>query len=79
MSNRKFIRPKDVEDQYSIKVSTLSKQRQGKYGLPYHVVGRKKNNNRGGVILYNVDEVTEYINSKGRNTLYYQQQVRQTI
>ena len=70
MINRKFIRPKDVEDQYSIKVSTLSKQRQGKYGLPYHVVGRKKNNNRGGVILYNVDEVNEYINSKGRNTLY---------
>ena len=70
MSNRKFIRPKDVEDQYSIKVSTLSKQRQGKYGLPYHVVGRKKNNNRGGVILYNVDEVNEYINSKGRITLY---------
>ena len=70
MSNRKFIRPKDVEDQYSIKVSTLSKQRQGKYGLPYHVVGRKKNNDRGGVILYNVDEVNEYINSKGRNTLY---------
>ena len=70
MSNTRFIRPKDVEDQYSIKVSTLSKQRQGKYGLPYHVVGRKKNNNRGGVILYNVDEVNEYINSKGRNTLY---------
>ena len=70
MSNKKFLRPKDVEDIYSIKVSTLSKQRQGKYGLPYHVVGRKKNNNRGGVILYNVDEVNEYINSKGRNTLY---------
>ena len=68
--NKKFIRAKDVEDIYSIKVSTLSKQRQGKYGLPYHVVGRKKNNNRGGVILYNVDEVNEYINSKGRNTLY---------
>ena len=70
MSNTRFIRPKDVEDQYSIKVSTLSKQRQGKYGLPYHVVGRPKNKNRGGVILYNVDEVNDYINSKGRNTLY---------
>ena len=72
MSNisKKFLTPKDVENIYSIKVSTLSKQRQGKYGLPYHVVGRKKNNNRGGVILYNVDEVNEYINSKGRNTLY---------
>ena len=70
MSNPKFIRPKDVEDTFSIKVSTLSKQRQGKYGLPFHVVGRKKNQNRGGVILYNVDEVNDYINSKGSTTLY---------
>ena len=46
MSNKKFIRPKDVENIYSIKVSTLSKQRQGNYGLPYHVVGRKKNEQR---------------------------------
>ena len=70
MSNPKFIRPKDVEDNFSINVSTLSKQRQGKYGLPFHVVGRKKNKNRGGVILYNVDEVNDYINSKGSKTLY---------
>ena len=70
MSNPRYIRPKDVEDTFSIKVSTLSKQRQGNYGLPYHVVGRKKNNNRGGVILYNVDEVNDYINSKGSKTLY---------
>ena len=55
MSNPKYIRPKDVEDQYSIKVSTLSKQRQGKYGLPFHVVGRKKNQNRGGVILIHLN------------------------
>ena len=70
MSNRKFIRPKDVEYLFSIKVSTLSKQRQGKYGLPYTVVGRPKNKNRGGVILYNVDEVNDYLNKKGRSTLY---------
>ena len=70
MSNPKFVRPKDIEDIFSIKVSTLSKQRQGKYGLPFHVVGRKKNKNRGGVILYNVDEVNDYINSKGSKTLY---------
>ena len=68
--NKKFIRAKDVEDIYSIKVSTLSKQRQGKYGLPYTVVGRSKNKNRGGVILYNVDEVNDYLNKKGRSTLY---------
>ena len=70
MSNKKFLRPKDVEDIYSIKVSTLSKQRQGKYGLPYHVVGRKSNKQRGGIILYNVDEVNDYLNKKGRMTLY---------
>ena len=70
MSNKKFVRPKDIEDIFSIKVSTLSKQRQGKYGLPYTVVGRAKNKNRGGVILYNVDEVNDYLNKKGRSTLY---------
>ena len=70
MSNKKFIRPKDVEDIFSIKVSTLSKQRQGKYGLPYTVVGRARNENRGGVILYNVDEINDYLIKKGRLTLY---------
>ena len=70
MSFKKYLRPKDVEDIYSIKVSTLSKQRQGKYGLPYSIVGRKKNGQRGGVILYNVDDIEDYINKKGRSTLY---------
>ena len=70
MTVKKFIRPKDVEEIYSIKTSTLSKQRQGKYGLPFHVVGRKKNAQRGGVILYNVDEINDYLNKKGRLTLY---------
>ena len=70
MANKKFIRPKDVEDQFSIKVSTLSKQRQGKYGLPYTVVGRRKNKQKGGVILYNVDEINDYLTKKGRPTLY---------
>ena len=70
MSNKKFIRPKDVEDLFSIKVSTLSKQRQGKYGLPYTVVGRAKNKNRGGVILYNVDEVNDYLKRNSRSTSY---------
>ena len=70
MSNKKFVRPKDIEEQFSIKVSTLSKQRQGKYGLPYTVVGRAKNENRGGVILYNVDEINDYLDRKGRSTKY---------
>jgi|TARA_R100000664_G_C2727235_1_gene118846 hypothetical protein len=69
MSNKRFIRPKDVEKIYSIKVSTLSKQRQGKYGLPYHVVGRKKNKNRGGVILYSVDDIESQLKHK-RSAVY---------
>ena len=70
MSNAKFIRPKDVEDHFSIKVSTLSKQRQGNYGLPFHVVGRKKNKKRGGVILYNIDEVEQYLDKNHKGTRY---------
>ena len=70
MANTKFIRPKDVEEIFSIKTSTLSKQRQGKYGLPYTVVGRKRNEQRGGVILYNVDEINDYLHRKGKPTLY---------
>jgi hypothetical protein len=61
MTYKKFIRPKEVEDIYSIKVSTLSKQRQGKYGLPYTIVGRAKNKARGGVILYSIDDLNEYL------------------
>ena len=70
MSNKKYLRPKDIEELFSIKVSTLSKQRQGNYGLPFTVAGRAKNTNRGGVILYNVDDVNEYLNRKGKSTLY---------
>ena len=62
MSFKKYLRPKDVEDIYSIKVSTLSKQRQGKYGLPYSIVGRKKHGQRGGVILYSIDDINDFLN-----------------
>ncbi len=70
MANQQYIRPKQVEEIFSIKVSTLSKQRQGKYGLPFHVIGRKKNKQRGGVILYKVDEINEYLTKKGVPTTY---------
>ena len=69
MSNKKFLRPKEVEEIYSIKVSTLAKQRRGSYGLPFVVVGRRKNQSRGGVILYNVDDINERLNDQRRSTL----------
>ena len=67
MTFKKYLRPKEVEEIYSIKVSTLAKQRQGKYGLPFTVVGRKKNAQRGGVILYNVDLINERLNKNLEN------------
>ena len=70
MSNRKFFRPKEVAQVFGIKTSTLANQRGGKYGLPYTIVGRNPKKNRGGVILYNVDDIEDYINKKGRSTLY---------
>tara|TARA_R100000908_G_C3602975_1_gene57022 strand:- start:79 stop:291 length:213 start_codon:yes stop_codon:yes gene_type:complete len=70
MSNRKYYRPKEIEQVFGIKTSTLAKQRGGKYGLPYTIVGRNPKKNRGGVILYNVDEINEYMNKKGNSTLY---------
>jgi len=70
MSFKKFLRPKEIKEVYGINPSTLSKQRYGNYGLPYHVVGRKKEKNRGGIILYNVDEVENYLNKNHRGTRY---------
>ena len=71
MSFKKFLRPKEINEVYGINPSTLSKQRYGNYGLPYHVVGRKKNHQRGGVILYNVEEINDYINKRGRSPTLY--------
>ena len=62
MSFKKYLRPKDVEYIYSIKISTLAKQRQGKYGLPYSIVGRKKHKQKGGVILYSIDDINDFLN-----------------
>ena len=67
---KKYFRPKDIEQVFGIKESTLSKQRQGKYGLPFHVVGRKPHKNRGGIILYNIDEVENYLDKNKKKFKY---------
>ena len=68
--NKKYIRPKDVEEIYGIKESTLSRQRWGKYGLPFNIVGRAPSKRNGGIILYNVDEVEDYLNKNHMGTRY---------
>ena len=65
-----YMRTKEVEAVFSIKQSTLSKQRDGKFGLPFTVVGRNPKKNRGGIILYEVSDINEYLERKGKNTLY---------
>ena len=67
---KKYYRAKEIEEQFGINPSTLSRQRWGRYGLPFHVVGRKPNKRNGGVILYNIDDVEEYLNKNKKNTRY---------
>jgi hypothetical protein len=67
---QKYLRPNEVKELYGINPSTLSKQRNGKYGLPFHVVGRKPNKNRGGIILYKIDEVENYLSKNKRKFKY---------
>ena len=59
-TNRKYLRPSEVEEIYGIKQGTLTKQRSQGYGLPYVVIGRKPKKRKGGIILYAID-VIEYI------------------
>ena len=68
--NKKYLRPNEIKELYGINPSTLSRQRWGKYGLPYTVVGRKPKKSRGGVILYNVDEVEQYLDKNHKGTRY---------
>jgi|TARA_R100000700_G_scaffold22246_1_gene28939 hypothetical protein len=70
MEQKLYMRPKEVEAVFSIKQSTLSKQREGKFGLPFTIVGRNPKKNRGGIILYKVSDINEYLERKGKNTLY---------
>ena len=70
MEQKLYMRPKEVEAVFSIKQSTLSKQREGKFGLPFTIVGRNPKKNRGGIILYKVSDIHGYLERKGKNTLY---------
>ena len=46
-TNRKYLRPSEVEEIYGIKQGTLTKQRSQGYGLPYVVIGRKPKKRKG--------------------------------
>ena len=66
----KYLRPKQVKELYGINESTLTKQRSGKYGLPFRIVGRDPKKDRGGIILYSIDDIERYLNKNKRGTKY---------
>jgi len=57
LDQRKFLREKEVEAIWGIPRNTLRRQRWGDYGIPYSVVGRKKNKKKGGIVLYSLKDL----------------------
>tara|TARA_R110001592_G_scaffold191265_1_gene437420 strand:- start:388 stop:627 length:240 start_codon:yes stop_codon:yes gene_type:complete len=64
--NRKYLRPSEVEAIYGIKQGTLAKQRSQGFGLPYVIIGRKPNKRKGGIILYDVEDLDHACKSKNK-------------
>ena len=50
---RKYLKPKEVEELFGIKASTLRRQRWGDYGLPYFKLESQ--------ILYSIDELNKLL------------------
>jgi len=57
LDKRLFLRPKEVEDIFGIKESTLRRQRTGNYGFPFTIIGRAPKKNKGGIIFYAVEDI----------------------
>ena len=65
LENRKYLREKEVSDIYGINRHTLARQRWGDYGLPYVIQGRKKGTKKGGIILYDIEDIEKSLKKKG--------------
>jgi|TARA_R110000737_G_C14548329_1_gene480256 hypothetical protein len=65
-TNRKYLRPSEVEDIYGIKQGTLAKQRSHGFGLPFVVIGRKPRKRKGGIILYEIEVIEEAFKSTNK-------------
>ena len=64
LDQRKFLREKEVSDIYGINRNTLRRQRWGDYGIPYSIVGRAKDKNKGGIVLYLIDDIEAAMQKK---------------
>ena len=58
--NRKYLRPSEVEEIYGIKHGTLAKQRSHGFGLPYVIIGRKPKKRKGGIVLYDIEDLEKH-------------------
>ena len=65
LENRKYLREKEVSEIYGINRHTLARQRWGNYGLPYVIQGRKEGTNKGGIILYDIEDIEKSLKKKG--------------
>ena len=65
LENRKYLREKEVSEIYGINRHTLARQRWGDYGLPYVIQGRKIGTKKGGIILYNIEDIENSLVKKG--------------
>ena len=65
LENRKYLKPKEVAEIYGINTHTLARQRWGDYGLPYVVQGRKEGTKKGGIILYDIEDIENSLKKKG--------------
>ena len=65
-TNRKYLRPSEVEEIYGIKQGTLAKQRSHGFGLPFVVIGRKPRKRKGGIILYDIEVIEDVFKTNNR-------------
>ena len=65
-TNRKYLRPSEVEEIYGIKQGTLAKQRSHGFGLPFVVIGRKPKKRKGGIILYDIEVIEDVLKTNNR-------------
>ena len=56
-----LLNEKQVAEQYNIPPGTLRRQRATGIGFPFMIIGRPDNSKRGGIVRYDVEAITKYL------------------
>ena len=59
-----LLNEKQVAAQYKIPPGTLRRQRVTGIGFPFVIIGRPDNAKRGGIVRYDAEAITKYLNEK---------------